>query len=92
MKTLLIDIIAVRRLTRLIQEDRITEPLRELIFDKFPPQSTLTGYLLTCPWCISIWASLVIFGLRKLHPETANYLSSVLAASEVTGQLTTKGY
>lgn len=89
--TLVTDIIAVRRLTRLIQDDRITESLRDKIFDKFPPQTTLIGFLLTCPWCVSIWAALAIFGLRKFSPETATYISNVLAASEITGQLVGEG-
>lgn len=88
--TLIADVIAVRRLTRLIQDDRITEELRDLYFDKFPV-NTKMGFLLTCPWCVSIWAGFAIFGLRKLSPETANILSGLLAASEITGQLIQKG-
>lgn len=88
--TLIADVIAVRRLTRLIQDDRITEELRDLYWDKFPV-NTKMGFLLTCPWCVSIWAGLAIFGLRKLSPETANILSGLLAASEITGQLDRRG-
>lgn len=88
--TLIADVIAIRRLTRLIQEDRITEELRDLYWDKFPIDTKM-GFLLSCPWCVSIWAGLAIFGLRKLSPETANILSGLLAASEITGQLVQKG-
>ncbi len=89
--TLVTDVIAVRRLTRLIQDDRITEELRDLYWDKFPIDTKM-GFLLTCTWCVSIWAGLAIFGLRKLSPETANILSGLLAASEITGQLVQKGH
>lgn len=89
--TLIADVIAVRRLTRLIQDDRITEELRDLYWDKFPA-NTKMGFLLTCPWCVSIWTGFAIFGLRKLSPETANVLSGLLAASEITGQLVQKGH
>lgn len=88
--TLITDVVAVRRLTRLIQEDRITAEMRDLYWAKFPI-NTKMGFLLSCSWCVSIWAGLAIFGLRKLSPETANILSGLLAASEITGQLTQKG-
>lgn len=90
MKELVLDTIAVYRLTKLIIEDKLTEPVRDLVFDKFP-QGGMMRYLITCPWCISIWAGIVVFGLRKVSPETATYLSSILAASAVTGIAATKG-
>jgi Protein of unknown function (DUF1360) len=89
--TLLVDTVAVYRLTKLATEDRITEDLRELLFKHFPPQSTRLGYLMTCGWCVSIWAAGVIFTLRKISPATADYVSSILAASAVTGIAYSKG-
>jgi len=95
-----VDTLAVYRLTKLINEDRITEPLRDLIAAKFPKvKSKKTGlmelsmpaYLLSCPWCVSIWAAGFIFTLRRISPETADWLSSILAASAATGISTTKG-
>lgn len=84
------DILATYRLTKLIMEDRITEDFRNLIYSKFPKDSMLS-YLIGCPWCISIWAGLTIFTLRRVSPETADIVSGLLAASAVTGVVYTKG-
>lgn len=81
--SLIIDIIATYRLTKLVMEDKITEPLRDFVYEHFPKSKL--SYLIACPWCISVWAALVIFAIRRLYPEKADYLSSVLAASAVTG-------
>jgi hypothetical protein len=88
--TLLSDTLAVYRLTKLITDDKITEDLRNLIFDKFPKGHKLR-YLITCGWCVSIWAALAIFTLRKIHPETADFVSGILATSAVTGVAYSKG-
>ena len=84
------DILATYRLTKLIMDDKITEDLRNLIFEKLPRDSMLT-YLITCPWCVSVWAGLTIFTLRKISPDTADIVSGLLAASAVTGVVYTKG-
>jgi hypothetical protein len=88
---LVIDIAAVYRLTKLATHDVILQDIREKIWEKFPPESTKIGYLTTCPWCMSIWAGAGIFALRKVSPETADYVSSVLAASAVAGIADSKG-
>ncbi|QFG12204.1 Hypothetical Protein OBI_RACECAR_76 [Arthrobacter phage Racecar] len=88
--TLVTDIVAVHRLTKLVMEDKLTEDLRSWIYKKFPYGGKMQ-YLIGCPWCVSIWAGIVIFGLRKLSPETANYLSATLAASYVSGVAYTRG-
>lgn len=84
------DVVATYRLTRLVMDDKITEDFRNLIFEKFPRDSKL-AYLIGCPWCVSIWAGLSIFMLRRISPETANVVSGLLAASAVTGVIYTKG-
>jgi hypothetical protein len=88
--SVLTDILATYRLTKLIMEDKITEDFRNLIYEKFPKDSKL-AYLIGCPWCVSIWAGLTIFTLRRISPETANVVSGLLAASAVTGVVYTKG-
>ena len=88
--SLITDVLATYRLTKLIMDDKITEDFRNLIFEKFPRDSKL-AYLLTCPWCVSIWAGLTIFTLRRISPETADLISGLLAASAVTGVVYTKG-
>lgn len=88
---LLLDIVAVYRLTKIIIEDRITDELRDFIWKRFPPHSSKFGYLFTCPWCVSIWAGIIVFGLRRIDPKAANWLSGTLAASEATGRAYEKG-
>lgn len=83
--TFLIDSVAVYRLTKIILDDKITEDLRAKIWKKFPPQTTKTGFMLTCPWCVSIWAAGAIFTTRAIDPVAADFISSVLASSALTG-------
>ena len=85
-----IDLLAVYRLTKLIMDDRITMEFRDWYWSKFPA-NTKMGFLLTCPWCISIWSALVVFSARKLFPNTSDILSKVLAGSAVTGLAYQKG-
>lgn len=88
--TFLIDIAATYRLTKLVMEDKLTEDLRNAIYSRFPRESKIS-YFVGCPWCISIWAGAVIFTLRKAHPDSADILSGLLAASAATGIAYTKG-
>lgn len=98
--TLLVDTAAVYRLTKLVTEDYLTEDLRILIQDRFPGvMDKRTGlkrkhkmvYFINCSWCVSIWAAAFIFTLRQINPTAATYLSSILAASAVTGVAADKG-
>lgn len=88
--SVLTDIVATYRLTKLVMDDKITEDFRGLIYEHFPRESKIS-YLIGCPWCVSIWAGAAIFTLRKVSPETANIVSGLLAASAVTGVVYTKG-
>lgn len=49
--------IAAKRLTRLVVDDKLTEDLREAWFDRFPPETTKLGYLVSCKKCTSMWAA-----------------------------------
>lgn len=88
---IVIDIIAVYRLTKLAIDDEILYEVREKVWEKYPPESSKIGYLFTCPWCMSFWMGVGIFALRRISPETANYVSSVLASSAATGIAFSKG-
>jgi hypothetical protein len=46
-------IFATMRVTRLINRDTITEPIRIAAFKRRPG----VGYFLSCPWCVSVWAA-----------------------------------
>lgn len=87
---LFVDIAATYRLTKLVLDDRITEDLRNKIYEKFPRDSKI-AYFIGCPWCVSIWAGAVIFTLRKVNPQGADVVSGLLAASAATGVAYTRG-
>lgn len=95
-----LDSLAVYRLTKLVIEDKLTEEMRNIIHDKFPAvtdkrtglrRMSMVEYLFHCPWCVSIWAAVFIYTLRKISPETADYVGGILAASAVTGISISKG-
>lgn len=88
--TLLVDIAATYRLTKLILDDKLTEDLRNAIYTRFPRDSKIS-YFVGCPWCVSVWAGAVIFTLRKVNPTGADIVSGLLAASAATGIVYTKG-
>lgn len=52
--------LATYRLTRLITTDVITEGLRNRIWEKYPPESTKLGYLISCDHCSSIYAAAAV--------------------------------
>lgn len=81
---LVTDALAVYRLTKLIMDDRITLEFRDWVWNRFPPQTKI-GFLLTCPWCVSIWAAAAVIGMRKAFPECGDILSKILATSALTG-------
>jgi Protein of unknown function (DUF1360) len=52
---------AAARVVRLITTDQITAPARDALMRRLPdtPTGHLAGYLITCPWCVSIWVGAV---------------------------------
>lgn len=56
--------LATYRLTRLITTDVITEPIRERIWDRFPPNTPKPalspGYLVSCDFCSSVYAAAAV--------------------------------
>lgn len=84
--------LATHRGTRLVIEDEISAPVRELIIsslDGYPAIQDKVQYLLSCPWCTSIHVATALLVLRKIHRPTYIFLSSLLAASSVTGLIST---
>lgn len=79
--------LASHRLTRLITTDTIFSPLRERIWNKFPPDRVNLGYLITCDWCTSIWVSTVVICSYLLIPYPTVVVSLVLAISTIVGYL-----
>ena len=76
--------LASYRLTRLLVIDVIFEPVREKVWKKFPP-STKFGYVFTCMWCMSIWATLSLILLALVVPPLAYVVSLVLSISAIVG-------
>ena len=79
------DALAVYRLTRLVIEDEITQDMREKIWERYPPQSTKIGYLISCPWCSSIWLGAGVAVARRFAPRVWGVVSLALAGSAVAG-------
>lgn len=86
---ILLNSLATYRLTRLVVQDEITTELRAKAYEqinKLPdPLANKLSYLLSCPWCVSIWAAGVLLVLRKTSPELAEFVTGLLAASAVAG-------
>ena len=80
------DALAVKRLTRLIVEDTITEPVRNAIFKRFGPPETSRGvsFLVTCPHCVSIWVAAGVTAARMITPRVWSPVARGLALSAVT--------
>lgn len=79
------DVLAVHRLTKLVIDDKITEDFREAVFERFPPDSTKIGYVLTCPWCVSLWVGIGVVVARKIAPDAWDAAATALAVSSTTG-------
>jgi hypothetical protein len=71
-------VLATKRLVRLITEDKITEDARVWLFDRWPPEENRLTYLLTCERCLSVWAGFAVAGLLP------KVLVDTLALSEAT--------
>lgn len=85
--TFVILALATFRLTRLITTDTIFDPIREKIWNKFPPNRINIGYLITCDWCTSIWVAPLVVIAYLLAPQVVFVVSLVLATSAVVGIL-----
>lgn len=86
---------AVARVTRFITADALAEPFRDWVQLKSGDEGKLT-YLVSCPWCTSIWVALpaavvVVLTLSEYAGWTAVFLigSLWLAYSYVYGLLAT---
>lgn len=79
--------LATYRLTRLITRDSITEPIREWIWKRRPPEKSKIGYLFTCEWCMSIWTASLLIASSMITAVT-DVVAAVLALSAAAGLLT----
>lgn len=81
---LLIGTIATYRATRLIIVDEIFSGLRNRVFNLNIDKLT---YLITCPWCISIWAGLFFALLYVTFLPGFTFLALAFTFSAITGIL-----
>jgi hypothetical protein len=76
--------LAAYRLTRLVIEDEITEPLRDKVVARFgAPQDSKLSYLVHCPHCVSMYASVGIVMADMMVPRLARPVLRALALSAV---------
>ncbi len=77
--------LAAARLTRLVTEDTITEPLRVWASDR-----PFLYELITCPWCIGFWISLGCVAAWWTAGDRAVWLLAPFAVSYVAGWLNSR--
>ncbi|HWF25160.1 MAG TPA: DUF1360 domain-containing protein [Solirubrobacteraceae bacterium] len=97
---LILDALAVARLTRLLTADVLTAPMREKLAGRAPAQTMSVGgervmvaarprlaQFITCPWCTSPYLAIGVIVLQVLSPPACLYVTAVLAFSMVAGLL-----
>lgn len=84
----LLAVVAVVRVTRFVNLDVLFEPVRAWVEGRFGADSKV-AYLLSCPWCASIWVAAVVMPAAYLaagHAFTPFEVgASVLVASYAAG-------
>ncbi|MDH6279519.1 DUF1360 domain-containing protein [Prescottella agglutinans] len=77
---------ATARITRLITRDFITRQLRVCAIRRFGPDHDIP-YLLTCPWCLSIWVAGGVMTIAWFYGEHPGFIipAAALTASYLIG-------
>lgn len=86
---LVASVFATHRLTVLVTRDTITEKLRNWFFNRWNPMNSWT-YVLTCPWCISMWLGGVVLLGVVFIPQIWVYFALLLTFSSITGLIEEK--
>lgn len=74
------------RICRFIIEDTIFEPVRNKIWDRFPPHRGL-GYLITCYWCSGVYVASALTLGYILVPSVMSIIATALALAASIGIL-----
>lgn len=82
---ILTDLLAARRLTRLITKDEITRDFREIEF--FHRHEKLQ-YLVNCPICVGVYTSAGVVVASMLFPRASKYVIYALALAEAQATIT----
>lgn len=94
--TVILTVLAIARVTRLITTDMIFEGPRNWVLTRIIPVGkeesewrSKLGYLILCPWCMSIYVGAVAACAYAVWGETMPYMvvTLALAASYATGFL-----
>jgi hypothetical protein len=81
---LVVDALAVARLTRLVTTDEVPfGPARDLLLDAAPDSKAAT--LVSCDWCAGMWCAAAVAFARWRWPRAWPVLARVLAGSQVAG-------
>lgn len=86
---LLLYVLAVMRVTRLVNADTVTDPLRIAVMRHFGPESA-AAYFIQCAWCVSMWVGLLTAPvlLKLVDLPLWWWPLLALAASHLTGLAT----
>lgn len=87
---LLVDALAVYRLTRLTTRDTLppVRRVRDYVLERWPDRA-LTE-LAVCPWCISFWYAVGVLAARMVVPDAWTLIALPLAWSAVAGLVSTR--
>lgn len=88
--TLTILALATYRISRLLVEDVIAEDLRNLVWERFPPESTKLGYLFTCYWCTSPYIASLLVVCYMIVPMVTVPVALIFALSALAGIISTR--
>lgn len=69
---------ATARITRFFNKDYLARGVRIILIRRFGPDHDLP-YLVTCPWCLSVWVAGGIFTTAWFYGEHAGFQIPALA-------------
>ncbi|MEJ7706509.1 MAG: DUF1360 domain-containing protein [Nocardioidaceae bacterium] len=88
---IVIDVLATYRLTTLIKDDKITEDIRRAVWKRYgepsDEDSHKISYLMTCPWCLSVYFGAVAVAGQMRFPKIWRPFAKALALSATAGLL-----
>ncbi len=86
---LIVRALATYRLTRLVGQDYITNDVRRWAQKRAPER---IAYLLSCPWCISVWLAPLIVAADRSRRKVLTGGVEAMALSCVVGFIALTGF
>lgn len=80
---ILILALASYRVSRIFIQDEIFSKARNAIWRRYPPESSLLGYYLTCYSCLGLWVSALFVALFIFIPVVTIAISVVFSISAI---------